>query len=122
MGKISIARAYFIVLQALTESTRCCHQQSWRKMTEGIHCPAPQPEDHNRDKDPGFCEDPDIYIEFDDGVFYQSSLDGSEVAITADYPRLYPFCIVSIRRLLKRRSLSASLPGVLIQILTGSAL
>ena len=59
-------------------------------MTEDIHCPAPQPEDHNRDKDPGFCEDPDIYIEFDDGVFYQSSLDGSEVAITVDYPRLIP--------------------------------
>src|SRR5215216_7020361 len=103
MGKILIARAYFIVLQALTKSAHCCHQQSWRKMTEGIHCPAPQPEDHNRDKDPGFCEDPKIYIEFNDGVFYQSSLDGSEVAITADYSRLYPFCIVSIRMLLKRR-------------------
>ena len=89
-------------------------------MTEGIHYPTPQPEDHNRDKDPGFCEDLEIYIEFDDGVFYQSSLDGSEVAITADYPRLYPFCMVSIQRLLKRRSLS--LPVVLIQILTGSVL
>ena len=91
-------------------------------MTKGIHCPAPQPEDHNRDKDPGFYEDPDIYIEFDDGVFYQSSLDGSEVAITADYPRLYSFCIVSIRMFLKRKSLSAFLPIVLIQILIASAL
>ena len=59
-------------------------KQSWRKMIEDVHCPAPQPEDHNRDEDPGFREDPDIYIEFDDGVFYQASLDGSEVAITAD--------------------------------------
>ena len=65
-------------------------------MTEDVHCPAPQPEDHNREEDPGFCEDPDIYIEFDDGVFYQASLDGSEVAITADYPRPYPFSIISI--------------------------
>src|SRR5215216_175998 len=122
MGKISIVRAYFIALQTLIEFAHCCHQQSWRKMTEGIHCPPPPPEDHNRDKDPGFCEDPEIYIEFDDGVFYQSSLDGSEVAITADYPRLYPLYIVSIRLLLKRRSLSAPLPDVLIQILTVSAL
>ena len=53
-------------------------------------------EDHDRDGDPGFCEDPDIYIEFDDGVFYQASLDGSKMAITADYPRPYPFSIVSI--------------------------
>ena len=91
-------------------------------MIEDVHCPAPQPEDHNRDKDPGFCEDPDIYIEFDDGVFYQASLDGSEVAIIADYPRLYPFCIVSIQRLPKKRSSFVSLPVVLIWILTGSVL
>ena len=91
-------------------------------MTEDVHCPAPKPEDHNRDKDPGFCEDPDIYVEFDDGVFYQASLDGSEVAITTDYPRLYPFCNVSIQRVLKRKSLSEFLSLVLIRILIGSAL
>ena len=66
-------------------------------MTEAVHYPAPQPEDHNHDEDPRFCEDPDIYIEFDDGVFYQASLDGSEVAIIANYSHLYPFCIVSTR-------------------------
>ena len=71
-------------------------KQSWRKMIEDVHCPTPQPEDHNRDGDPGFHEDPDIYIEFDDGVFYQASLDGSEVAITADYRRPYSFSVVSI--------------------------
>ena len=65
-------------------------------MTEDVHCPAPQLEHHNRREDPGFCEDPDIYIEFDDGVFYQASLDGSEVAITTDYPCPYPFSIISI--------------------------
>ena len=91
-------------------------------MTEDVHCPAPQPEDHKRDRDPGFCEDPDIYIEFDDGVFYQASLDGFEVAITADYPRLYPFRIVSIQRALKRKSLFTLLPIILIRILIGSAL
>ena len=122
MGKISIVCIFFLLYIHLIKFDLCCHQQSWRKITEDVHYPAPQLEDHNRDEDLGFCEDPDIYIEFDDGVFYQSSLDGSEVAITADYPRLYPLCIVSIRRLLKRSSLSASLPVVLIQILTGSAL
>ena len=55
-------------------------------MIEDVYYPAPEPEEHNRDEDPGFCVDLDIYIEFDDGVFYQASLDGSEVAITADYP------------------------------------
>ena len=71
-------------------------KQSWRKMIEVVYCPAPKPEDHNRDEDPGFYEDPDIYIEFDDGVFCQASLDGSEVPIATDYPRPYPFSIVSI--------------------------
>ena len=91
-------------------------------MVEDVQCPAPQPEDHNREGDTGFREDPDIYIEFDDGVFYQATLDGSEVAITADYPRLYPFCNVSIQRVLKRKSLSEFLSLVLIRILIGSAL
>ena len=91
-------------------------------MVEDVQCPAPQPEDHNREGDTGFREDPDIYIEFDDGVFYQASLDGSEVAITADYPRLYPFCIVSIRRALKRKSLLAPLSIIPIRTLIGSAL
>ena len=91
-------------------------------MTEDVHCPAPHPEDHNRDGDPGFREDLDIYIEFDDGVFYQASLDGSEVAITADYPRPYPFSIISIRRALKNKSLLAHLSIILIQTLIGSLL
>ena len=91
-------------------------------MTEDVHCPASQPEDHNRDGGPGFCEDPDIYIEFDDGVFYQASPNGLEVAITADYPRLYPFFIVSVRRALERKPLSAILLIILIQILIGSAI
>ena len=38
-------------------------------------------------------------MEFEDGVYYQASLDGSEVAIAADYPDLYPFVKVSIREL-----------------------
>ena len=66
-------------------------------MVESIHCPSQQLEDYARNKDPDFYEDPDIYIEFHDGVFYQASLDGSEVAITVDYPRPYPFSIVSIQ-------------------------
>mgnify|MGYP005850284111 CR=1 FL=1 len=67
-------------------------------MVENVHCPAPRSEDYGRPEDPGFREDPDMFIEFDDGVFYQASLDRSEVAIMADYPGLLPFSIVSIRK------------------------
>ena len=35
-----------------------------------------------------FEEDPDICVELEDGVFYQASYDGTEVAITIDYPGL----------------------------------
>ena len=59
-------------------------------MIEDVHSPSPPPEDHDRDKDPSFREDPKIHIEFDDGVYYQASLDGSKVAITTDYPSFFP--------------------------------
>ena len=36
----------------------------------GIYGPAPQPEDHIRDLDPGFEEDSDISVELKEGVFY----------------------------------------------------
>ena len=68
-----------------------------------MHCPSPHPEDHARNEDPGFREDLDIFIEFVDGVFYQASLDGSEVAITADYPDLLPFVKVSARKSSSKR-------------------
>ena len=60
-----------------------------------ISSPAPQPEDHNWDLDPGFEEDPDILVELKEGVFYQASYDGTEVAIMADYPGLLPTSYVS---------------------------
>ena len=60
-----------------------------------IYSPAPQPEDHNWDLDPGFEEDPDILVELKEGVFYQASYDGTEVAIMADYPGLLPASHVS---------------------------
>ena len=60
-----------------------------------VHSPPPQPEDHNWDLDPGFEEDPDIFVVLEDGVFYQASYDGTEVAITADYPGLLPASHVS---------------------------
>ena len=37
-----------------------------------------------------FEEDPDIFVVLAGGVFYQTSYDGTEVAITADYPGLLP--------------------------------
>ena len=54
------------------------------KAIEGIYSPAPQPENHNRDLDPGFEEDPDILVELKEGVLYQASYDDMEVAIMAD--------------------------------------
>ena len=50
---------------------------------------------HNRDLDPGFVEDPDIFVVLEDAVFYQANYDGTEVDITADYPGLLPASHVS---------------------------
>ena len=52
--------------------------------------PAPQPEDPKRSRDPASEEDPDIKVELIDGVFHQLIMDNALVAITADYPGLYP--------------------------------
>ena len=60
-----------------------------------IHNPSPQPEDPNRALDPGLEEDPDIFVELIDRMFYQLSCDGALVAITADYPGLLPSSCVS---------------------------
>ena len=59
-------------------------------MIEGINSPAPQPEDRFQNVGPGYDEDPDIGIELEDGVFYQASHGGIEVAIVADYLDLIP--------------------------------
>ena len=83
-------------------------------MVENIYCPPPQPEDHARNEDPIFYEDPDIFVEFEDGVYYQASFDGSEVAIIADYPDLYPFVKVSVRKSFKKGNTSIhNIPSVL---------
>ena len=60
------------------------------KVTEGLHSPGPQPGIHNRELDPGFEEDPNIFVVLAGRVFYQTSYDGTKVAITADYPALLP--------------------------------
>ena len=57
---------------------------------EGIHSPAPQPGDPGRSLDLASEEDPDIKVELIDGVFHQLSIDNALVAITADYPRIFP--------------------------------
>ena len=51
---------------------------------------APQPEDPERSRDPASEEDPNIKVELINGVFHQLSMDDALVAITADYPGLYP--------------------------------
>ena len=73
----------------------CLLWQHRRKISEGLYSPAPQPEGHNRDLDPGFEEDPDIFMVLENGVFYQASYDGTEVPIIADYLGLLPASHVS---------------------------
>ena len=57
---------------------------------EGIQSLTPQAEDPGQSLDPSSEEDPDIKVELIDGVFHQLSMDNGLVAITADYPGLYP--------------------------------
>ena len=57
---------------------------------EGIRSLTPQPKDPERSLDPTSKEDPDIKVELIDGVFHQLSMDNALVAITADYPGLFP--------------------------------
>ena len=38
-----------------------------------VHGPPPQPEDPDRALDPGLEEDPDIFVELGDRMFYQPS-------------------------------------------------
>ena len=64
--------------------------QELRRDVEGIESPTPQPEDPGRSLDPASGEDPDIMVELIDGVFHQLSMDNALVAITADYPDLFP--------------------------------
>ena len=49
---------------------------------------------------PGLEEDPDIFVELVDRMFYQASCDGALVAIIADYPGLLPASYVSKTRVL----------------------
>ena len=60
-----------------------------------VHSPPPQPEDHSRALDPGLEEDPDIFVELVDRMFYQASCDSALVAIIADYSGLLPASHVS---------------------------
>ena len=71
--------SYFVILT-----------QELRRDVEGIHSPAPQPEDPGRSLDPASSKDPDITVELIDGVFHQLCMDNALVAITADYPGLSP--------------------------------
>ena len=67
---------------------------------EGIHSPAPQPEDPGRSLDPASEEDPDIKVDLIDGVFHQLNIDNALVVITADYPGLSPASQVSTTEVL----------------------
>ena len=60
-----------------------------------VHNPSPQPEDPDWALDPGLEEDPDIFVELVDRMFYMASCDGALVAIIADYPGLLPTSYIS---------------------------
>ena len=64
--------------------------QELRRIVEDMVSPAPQPEDPERSQDLASEEDPNIKVELIDGVFHQLSMDNALVAITADYPGLFP--------------------------------
>ena len=88
-----------------------------------IYSPAPQPEDHNRDLDPGFKEDPNISVEPKGGGVYQTSYDGTEVVIIADYPNLLPSSHVSILKVSPQKDFSyCTLPTAMSCVLKGAAL
>ena len=74
--------------------------QELRRVVEGMLSPAPQPEDPERSQDPASEEDPDIKVELIDGVFHQLSMDNALVAITGDYPGLYPASQVIVTEVL----------------------
>ena len=69
-------------------------------MVEDMLSLAPQPKDLERSRDPASEEDPDIKVELIDGVFHQLSMDNALVAITADYPGLYPASQVIVTEVL----------------------
>ena len=64
--------------------------QEIRRDVAGIESPTRQPEDPRRSLDPASEEDPNIKVDLIDEVFHQLSIDNALVAITADYPGLYP--------------------------------
>ena len=88
-----------------------------------IYSPAPQPEDHNRDLDPGFKEDPDISVELKEGFLYQASYDGTKVAIIDNYPSFLPSSHVSILKVSPQKDFSyCTLPTAMSCVLKGVAL
>ena len=74
--------------------------QELRRIVEDMISPALQPEDPERSQDPASEEDLDIKVELIDGVFHQLSMDNALVAITADYPGLYPASQVIVTKVL----------------------
>ena len=74
--------------------------QELRRDIEGIHSLTPQPKDPERSLDPASEEDPDIKVEPINGVFHQINIDNALVAITADYPRIFPASQVTVTEVL----------------------
>ena len=74
--------------------------QDLRRTVEDMVSPALQPEDPERSLDSASEEDPDIEVELIDGVYHQLSIDNALVAITADYPGIFPASQVTVTEVL----------------------
>lgn len=62
----------------------------WKRWIETVNSPAPQPEAYTSEDDLGLSEDSHTNLIFKDGIFYQESIDGTEVAILFDRVGLPP--------------------------------
>ncbi|KAE8803201.1 hypothetical protein D1007_20973 [Hordeum vulgare] len=63
-----------------------------------VNHPAPQPENYSRNDDLKLFEDPELAIDFEDGVFYQDSVDEVKVDFEADNPMTLPSSTINKRK------------------------
>ncbi|KAE8775332.1 hypothetical protein D1007_52202 [Hordeum vulgare] len=60
--------------------------------------PPPQPESYPLNDDPGFNDDQDTSIKFEDDVFYEVSPDRSKVSLLDDHPGILPSSAASNKK------------------------
>jgi hypothetical protein len=117
MGKSNFHLSSSDLTSAYTDRVLHSLKQNWRRQVETISCPSPQPENHSRDDDPRFHDDPETLVDFEDVVFYQEDLEGSRVAVLADHPGPLPSSNVSSKKASARKG---RLPRVTPSMLTST--